>query len=309
MLAGAGASDEAMQALIARRRDGHWASRLMAQSSGVRAGRWRRATTRWRLGRLSSELKARFDAGFSFANAEAALMAYQAELFRFDQLYRHFHEAAEKVSEPMGWAVLHELRVRIENLRGGSCRSLVPPGRKVIEGEGGLLSQWTAAGMPNQHRFFDIQVAPCWPGAKRVFVVISDAFRYEAAEELVQRLNSKSRFKAGCSGSWVCCRATPRWGWRQAAAASPVWPTKANSNLDVLADGQPVSFLRQRPGDGEDEGLRSRPTILRWPQRVAGARSAGDLRVPHHIDALGDKQATGDDVPRGGGELASFRSW
>ncbi|WP_434735835.1 PglZ domain-containing protein [Candidatus Accumulibacter meliphilus] len=33
-------------------------------------------------------------------------------------------------------------------------------------------------------------------GIRRVFVVISDAFRYEAAEELVRDINGKSRFKA-----------------------------------------------------------------------------------------------------------------
>jgi hypothetical protein len=182
-------------------------------------------------------------------------------------LYRHFHEAAEKV-EPMGWAVLHELRARIEDTyTGWFLPQFGTAWARVIEGEGGLLSQWTAAGMPNQHRFFDIQVAPLLAaGAKRVFVVISDAFRYEAAEELVQQLNSKSRFKAGLSShAWACCRATPRWGWRRCCRITRL-AYKANSNLDVLADGQP--WCRRWSSATRTwrsmRALASRPTSC-WP--------------------------------------------
>lgn len=234
------------------------------------------------------ELKARFDAGFSFANAEAALTGYQSELFRFDQLYRHFHEAAEKV-EPMGWAVLHELRARIEDTyTGWFLPQFGTAWARVIEGEGGLLSQWTAAGMPNQHRFFDIQVAPLLAaGAKRVFVVISDAFRYEAAEELVQQLNSKSRFKAGLSSQ---LGVLPSYTTLGMAALLPHHSLayKANSNLDVLADGQPVSTLEQRNAHlAKYEGLAIKAEARRENStrssaiNAAGAGYAAEKRIAH----------------------------
>jgi hypothetical protein len=49
----------------------------------------------------------------------------------------------------------------------------------------------------NQQDFFEKHVkVHLDAGIKRVFVVISDAFRFEAAEELVRDINGKSRFKA-----------------------------------------------------------------------------------------------------------------
>lgn len=117
VMAGAGAHDEAMQTLIARRRDGHWANALLAQTS-EEARALAACYDAIEAGAGFLDLKARFDAGFSFASAEAGLAVYRAELYRFDQLYRHFHLAADAV-EPMGWAVLHELRSRIEDIYTG----------------------------------------------------------------------------------------------------------------------------------------------------------------------------------------------
>lgn len=296
VLHGSGASDEAMQALIARRRDGHWASRLMAQTSseGMALAACYDAI---QAAAAFFELKARFDAGFSFASAEAGLAAYQQELFRFDQLYRHFHFASDKV-EPMGWAVLHELRLRIEELyTGWFLPQFGTAWGKVIEGESGLLGHWTVAGVPNQHRFFDTQVAPLLAsGAKRVFVVISDAFRFEAAEELVQQLNSRSRFKAALAAQ---LGVLPSYTTLGMAALLPHHSLsyKTNSNVDVLADGQPVSTLEQRNAHlAKYDGLAIRSDELLALGKDKGRERVRDRRVIYiyhdHIDALGDKQAT-----------------
>jgi uncharacterized protein (TIGR02687 family) len=243
------------------------------------------------------DLKAQFKEGFSFASAEAGLSAYQRELFRFDQLYRYFHFAADAV-EPMGWAVLHELRSRIEDIyTGWFLPQLGAAWDKVVEGESGLLSNWTVAGMPNQHRFFDTQVAPLIDaGTKRVFVVISDAFRFEAAEELVLDLNSRSRFKASLSAQ---LGVLPSYTALGMAALLPhqTLAYKTNSNLDVLADGLPVSNLEQRNALlGRYDGLAIKSDELLALGKDKGRALVRDRRVIYvyhdHIDALGDKQTT-----------------
>jgi uncharacterized protein (TIGR02687 family) len=212
-------------------------------------------------------------------------------------LYRHFHFASDKV-EPMGWAVLHELRLRIEELyTGWFLPQFGTAWGTVMEGEGGLLRHWTVAGVPNQHRFFDTQVAPLLAsGAKRVFVVISDAFRFEAAEELVQQLNSKSRFKAGLSVATGRAAELHHAGDGGAAAASQL-AYKTNSNVDVLADGQPVSTLEQRNAHlAKYDGLAIKADELLALGKDKGRERVRDRRVIYmyhdHIDALGDKQAT-----------------
>ena len=296
VLSGAGASDEAMQALIARRRDGHWARRLMAQASSESMA-LAACYDAIQAAAAFFELKVRFDAGFSFASAEAGLTAYQSELFRFDQLYRHFHSASNKV-EPMGWAVLHELRLRIEEIyTGWFLPQFGAAWAKVLEGESGLLGHWTVAGVPNQHHFFDTQVAPLLAsGAKRVFVVISDAFRFEVAEELVQQLNSRSRFKAALASQ---LGVLPSYTTLGMAALLPHHSLsyKINSNLDVLADGQPVSTLEQRNVHlARYDGLAIKADELLALGKDKGRALVRDRRVIYiyhdHIDALGDKQAT-----------------
>ena len=55
------------------------------------------------------------------------------------------------------------------------------------------LSQWRVLGILNQQDFFQRQVKPLFSKAtkRRVVVIISDAFRYEAAVELRDRINDK----------------------------------------------------------------------------------------------------------------------
>jgi hypothetical protein len=122
---------------------------------------------------------------------------YQTELFRFDQLYRQFNHAADAV-EPMGWALLHELRERIENgYSGWFVPQLGSAWSKVLEGEGVcFLAGRSPAGKISRTSSHGTSRSHLDSGIKRVFVVISDAFRYEAAEELVRDINGKSRFKA-----------------------------------------------------------------------------------------------------------------
>lgn len=104
---------DSLRSIIARRRDGHWANKLLAHSSPTTQA-LAACYDALEAAAAFFELKAKFQAGFSFVNAEAGLVTYQTELFRFDQLYRQFNHAADAV-EPMGWALLHELRERIEN--------------------------------------------------------------------------------------------------------------------------------------------------------------------------------------------------
>ena len=81
-------------------------------------------------------LKDQYREGFSFASSAAGFSTYQAELYRFDQLYRHFNRATEFV-EPMGWAVLHELKQRIEAAYSGwFIPQLSSAWAKILEGAG-----------------------------------------------------------------------------------------------------------------------------------------------------------------------------
>ena len=296
VIAGEGADMDSLRTLMARRRDGHWASKLLAHAS---------PTTRalaacydaLEAGAAFLELAARHKGGFSFAHAEAALAAYRDELFRFDQLYRQMNHAADAV-EPMGWALLHELRERIESAYSGwFIPQLGSAWNPILEGDGGLLAQWKVTGWVNQQNFYDRQVKlHLDSGIRRVFVVISDAFRYEAAEELVRDINGKSRFKASLA---PMLGVLPSYTALGMAALLPhqTLSYKPNTNLDVAVDGVIVATVEQR-GQAltKVSGVAIKSDELLALGKDKGREFVRDQKVIYvyhdKIDMLGDKQGS-----------------
>lgn len=296
ILVGGGANMDVVHGLIARRRDGHWANPLLASSDE----RTRALAACYDALTAAAEffsLKALHQAGFSFGDAAMAFREYTDRLFRFDQLYRHFHTAADTV-EPMGWAVLHELRTTIEGVYSGwFIPQLASAWAKVLEGEQGLLSQWKLDQVTPQQAFFERQVLPLYEGgAKRVFVLISDALRYEVAHELVQFTNSKSRFKAALG---AMLGVLPSYTALGMAALLPhqTLAYKENANLDVLADGHLVATLEQRNDHLKPFGGMA----IKAEDLLALGKEKGRELVREHrliyvyhdrIDMIGDKQAS-----------------
>lgn len=296
IVAGAGANMDMVRALMARRRDGHWANRMLASANDKTKAL---AACYDALAAAADffTLKAAHAAGFSFADAETAFVAYRDGLFRFDQLYRHFHAAADAV-EPTGWAVLHELRQSIESLYSGwYIPQLGIAWSKVVEGPDGLLSHWTLPDVVPQQAFFDRKVMPLYDGSvKRVFVVISDALRFEVAQELAQQINSKNRLKATLD---CMLGVLPSYTALGMAALLPhqALAYKDGINLDVLADGHSVATLDQR-----NEHLKAFGGIAVKADDLLGlGKEKGRALVKDHrlvyvyhdrIDMIGDKQAS-----------------
>jgi uncharacterized protein (TIGR02687 family) len=296
IISGAGANMDAVRELMARRRDGHWANTLLA---GANEQTKALAASYDALGAAASffELQAKYSQGFSFASADEAFDAYPSELFRFDQLYRTFMRATDAV-EPMGWSLLHELRDRMEDAYSGwFIGQLSSAWDAVVDGPTGLLNHWGLANVPNQQNFFDQFVAPSYAtGAKRVYVVISDAFRFEAAEELTSTLNSKNRVKArletmlGVLPSYTTLGMASLLPHKQLAYRN-------NSALDVTVDGMACATLEQRSAVLARHGGVA---ISRGELMEKGKLGGRDFVKPHqlvyvyhdHIDAIGDKRST-----------------
>lgn len=295
IIAGHGADMEALRSLIARRRDGHWANKLLAHAS---------ATTRALAACYDAleaaaaffELKAKYSTGFSFASAENGLTAYEQEIFRFDQLYRQFNYAADAV-EPMGWALLHELRDRIESTYSGwFVPQLGSAWSKVLEGDKGLLNRWKTSWCSQQDFFTNLVRPHLDAGIKRVFVIISDAFRYEAAEELVRDINGKNRFKASLA---PMLGILPSYTALGMAALLPhkTLAYKRNSNLELTTDGSVVSTVEQRSEQlGKFSGVAIKADDLLAMGKDKGREFVRDQRVIYvyhdKIDLLGDKQGS-----------------
>jgi uncharacterized protein (TIGR02687 family) len=295
IISGGGANMDSVRALMARRRDGHWANPMLAMGSdSIRA-----LVASYRaLDAAASffELQAAFGKGFSFPDAAGAFKCYVDEIFKFDQLYRAFMRASESV-EPMGWSLLHELRDQMEDAYSGwFIGQLSSAWGSVLEG-GGLLSSWRIEGVLNQYDFFAQRVAPAFDGgAKRVYVVISDAFRFEAAEELAVRLNSKNRLTAKLEAMLGVLPSYTTLGMASLLPHSSL-AYKSNDGLDVIVDGLPTATLEQRSAILASQGGVA---IGRDDLMEKGKDKGREFVKPHRlvyvyhdrIDAIGDKRGT-----------------
>lgn len=296
IIAGGGANMDKVRELIARRRDGHWANPLLAGANDATRAL---AASYDALEAAAGffELQAKHGQGFSFPNAAAAFQAYRTELFRFDQLYRWFMRASESV-EPMGWSLLHELRDRMEDAYSGwFIGQLASAWGAVVEGPVGLLSAWKLDEVVNQQHFYARHVAPAFDGgAKRVFVVISDAFRYEAAAELVDDLNARNRVKARLDAMLGVLPSYTALGMASLLPHQRL-AYKGNASLDVTVDGQPSSTLEQRSAilAGHGGVAISRDTLME-----KGKDKGREFVKPHKvvyvyhdlIDMIGDKRGS-----------------
>ena len=97
----------------------------------------------------------------------------------------------------------------------------------------------------NQADFFAKNVQPRWRRRKDsvVFVIISDAFRYEAAQELAAELNGKYRFEAELTSQ---LGVLPSYTALGMASLLPHKTLSYKPTGDVLVDGKPTSSLAQR---------------------------------------------------------------
>ena len=285
---------EDVRAIATRRQSGHWASLSAVDSTDA---------PRHALHAVYEALVAAADfytlrnlhkSGFDFPDAATMYRAYESELYRFDQLYRHFCESAD-TAEEQGWNIVKPLRVDIEaHYVTWYLTNLALSWGKFIEPYDGLLTHWQIDNVTNQYGFYDHNVQP-WlyeSENRRAFVIISDAFRYEAAQELTTELNGKYRFEATLSSQ---LGVLPSYTSLGMAALLP-HKTLAYKGTDVLVDGK-SSIAGERDGILQAAGgmaLKSDELMAR--KKEEGREVVKDKRVVYiyhnTVDAVGDDGKT-----------------
>lgn len=143
----------------------------------------------------SAALLAEIDvAKFSTQSFDEGLERYTKDWYRIDQLYRQFifHARKAEASGP-----LEKLRDQVEAFY--SNKYLYPLGaewQKQVD----AATSWRSAAIPGQSSFYAKHVAPVITGGRnKAVVIISDALRYEAAEELASLIRREDRFDATTS--------------------------------------------------------------------------------------------------------------
>ena len=287
---------KAVGSIVDRRQAGHW----LSSGSVPEAQRNARRAVYKALAVAAQLLHLRntHEAGFDSPDMAAMYKDYESRLFRFDQLYRHFSENAD-VAAGQGWDMLKPLREEIEACY---CNGYLTPialawGKFVGEE---LPGRWAIDDVQNQYRFFAQHVGPWLSEAdnRRAFVIVSDAMRYEAAEELTGYLNGTYRVEAKLSSQ---LGVLPSYTALGMASLLPHSKLEYSEKGDVLADGKPTASLEQR-----DEilstrgGMAVKANLLLAMKKEEGREFIAGKRLVYvyhdEIDARGDKAATEEDT-------------
>ncbi len=243
------------------------------------------------------ELRKKYDAGFSYPSAEDMFKAYINELFLFDQHYRTFHELANK-ADLAGWDVLKSLRESVEDCYSGwFMEQLSLKWGDFLETRtaDNFLDKWKIPFIANQYDFFDNYINPTLTGSfrNRLFVIISDAFRFEAAEELTRRINGKYRLKAELEPMLGVLPGYTALGMASLLPHKSI-SFKDSPNADVILDEKPAGSLDQRADIlGKFNGTAIKADNLMSMSKDKGREFVKPHRIIYiyhdQIDAIGDK--------------------
>lgn len=118
------------------------------------------------------------------------LTRYRDEWFRIDQRYRQFTQAYLTAEFKQPIEALAEL---VEN---AYVTDFLVPLAVAWQQQVDTVAQWRTTGLTAQSSFYDHYVAPTLTGRKKAVVIVSDALRYEVAEELSSRIRGENKFSA-----------------------------------------------------------------------------------------------------------------
>jgi uncharacterized protein (TIGR02687 family) len=175
----------------------------------------------------------------TMSSFDEGLQSYTKAWYRADQLYRQFTYSYRQAEHS---TPLESLRQLVENRYTNQyVYNLGVAWQQQVD----AIDQWRSGELRNQTRFFDTYVEPVITDRdKKVVVIISDAFRYEAAEELGSRIRQEDRYDASLEAMLGVLPSYTKLGM---AALLPHKQLEYSPKADaVLADGQSTTGTENR---------------------------------------------------------------
>jgi uncharacterized protein (TIGR02687 family) len=244
-------------------------------------------------------LRKQYVDGFHFDSAQAMYEAYVQELYQFDQAYRLFNDYVHALFSK-GAEILRQLDDEVENLYTNWYLHELGMAWDNLIAKGDFLKNWKLTGISNQYQFYDKQIKTrlAEKQTKRVFVIISDAMRYEVAEELTSLINHEKRFKAELGSQLGVLPSYTQLGMAALLPHTGLAYQQAKGTA-VYADGLSTQGLENRNTILQQvNGIAvTAKELLGWSNQ-AGRDSVKDAEVVYiyhdTIDAIGDKSSTED---------------
>lgn len=285
---------EAVRDIASHRQDSYWAAPSLPETPFAPRRALNAVYQALKVGADLLALYNQYSGTLAKPEPQTLFSSYTDGLYQFDQLYRHFCESADD-AESRDWDILKSLRKKIEQVYGnGFVAELALAWNQHLDG--GLLGLWRLDGVSNQQAFFEREVAPLLAkGADhRVFVIISDAFRYEAAQELASLLNGKYRLNAELSAQ---LGVLPSYTGLGMAALLPHQMLDYSDSGMLRVNGLSCGSLEQRGKVLEAvQGMAVKAEILMAMKKDEGRTFVKPYRVIYvyhnQVDAMGDSAAT-----------------
>ena len=206
------------------------------------------------------------------------LERYRREWFRIDQLYRQFVYAARTAEYPNP---LEALREQVEKRY---TNKFVYELGNAWQQQVDEVDKWRSSVLRSQTSFYAGYVEPLVrDGDKKAVVIISDALRYEVADELGSRIRQEDRFDATLE---AVLGVLPSYTQLGMAALLPHSTLKHSADAKtVLADDQPTNGTAFRGKILAERRRRGDPGRgLQGPERRRAARAlqgqSSPVRLP-----------------------------
>lgn len=274
-------------------------------TSEVRKAVWARRTTFWydryqdlyeAIGFAAEFHEELTRANLGVTSMDDGVSRYAQSWFRIDQNYRKFILHMRRASLP---SLLQPLFEQVENHYVNHYLTRL---NEAWQQQVDQAPKWACELHASQSSFFNDEVGSYRRKGQRICVIVSDAFRYECAHELVEKIRRIDRYDADIK---PVLSALP--SYTQLGMAS-LLPHKAlaiadNESATVLVDGQNSVGLEARAkllnagrtGDRAD-AMRAEDFLALTKEDARTRVSDCDILYIYHnqIDATGDKIATED---------------
>ena len=238
------------------------------------------------LGAAAELIPAIRTAELKVASFDDGLTRYRDEWFRIDQLYRLFTHAYLTAEFKQPLEVLGDL---VENAYVTDfLAKLGVSWQAQVDG----VERWRTLNVPSQSSFYEHYVAKILKSRKKAVVIISDALRYEVAEELTSSIRGENKFEAKID---AMLGVLPSYTQLGMASLLPNQTLAHSPNGDpVLVDGQKSDGTANRAkilGAVGGAAIQAKTFIEMKPGDRRDLYAANQVLYVYHdtIDATGDK--------------------
>ncbi|ASY61368.1 BREX-1 system phosphatase PglZ type A [Sinorhizobium sp. CCBAU 05631] len=223
---------------------------------------------------------------------------YAKSWFRIDQLYRKFIWRMQSSGQA---TLMRELFEQVENHYVNSyLLRLNDSWQRLVD----AAESWSAPPVPAQRSFYQEHVGEFRRRDQKICVIISDALRYEVAEELLGRIRSLDRYEAGIEPMFGSLPSYTQLGM---ASLLPNVDLRIadNDSGTVFVNGQSSQGLENRRKILATGRAGDRTTAVKAEDLMGMDKDQARALVRDHdvvyiyhnlIDAIGDKQVSEDRV-------------